>query len=199
MEVDPRGVGKDTIKALARARFNRISLGVQDFNVDVQKAVNRIQSFEQTKAVMDLSRSHRFESISIDLIYGLPKQFETTLNQVAQLRPERISLFNYAHLPELFKPQHRIDVLMLPSADEKLAIFKYSMDFLLSQSYVYIGMDHFSLLEDPLAIAQSKGQPYRNFQGYSTHAQCDIIGLGLSAIGQVGGSFSQNKKTRSNY
>lgn len=209
IEVDPRGVDEDTIKALARARFNRISLGVQDFNVDVQKAVNRIQSFEQTKAVMDLSRSHGFESISIDLIYGLPKQsvqtFETTLNQVAQLRPERISLFNYAHLPELFKPQRRIDVLMLSSADEKLAIFKYSMDFLLSQGYVYIGMDHFSLPEDPLAIAQSKGQLYRNFQGYSTHAQCDIIGLGLSAIGQVGDSFSQNEKNieqyyqRSNY
>ncbi len=203
IEVDPRGVDEDTIKALAQARFNRISLGVQDFNVDVQKAVNRVQSFEQTKAVMDLSRAYGLESISIDLIYGLPKQsvqtFETTLDQVAELRPNRISLFNYANLPELFKPQRRIDVLMLPSADEKLAIFKYSMDFLLSQGYVYIGMDHFSLPEDPLAIAQSKRQLYRNFQGYSTHAQCDIIGLGLSAIGQVGDGFSQNEKNIEKY
>jgi oxygen-independent coproporphyrinogen-3 oxidase len=203
IEIDPRGVDEDTIKALAKAKFNRISLGVQDFNIDVQKAVNRIQSFEQTKTVIDLAKAYGFKSISIDLIYGLPKQsvktFETTLNQVAQLRPNRISLFNYAHLPELFKPQRRIDILTLPSPDEKLAIFKYSMGFLLKQGYVYIGMDHFALPEDPLAIAQSKGQLYRNFQGYSTHAQCDIVGLGLSAIGQVGDSFAQNEKNIEQY
>ncbi len=203
IEIDPRGVDEGTIKALAKARFNRISLGVQDFNADVQKAVNRIQSFEQTKAVIDISRKYGFKSISIDLIYGLPKQsvetFKTTLNQVAELRPDRISLFNYAHLPELFKPQRRIDVLELPSADEKLAIFQYSMDFLLKQGYVYIGMDHFSLPEDPLAIAQQEGHLYRNFQGYATHADCDIIGLGLSSIGQVGDSFSQNEKNIEQY
>ena len=198
IEIDPRGVDEDTIKALAKARFNRISLGVQDFDIDVQKAVNRVQSFEQTKAVIDLSRAHGFESISIDLIYGLPKQsvlsFKATLEKVAELRPDRISLFNYAHLPELFKPQRRINVDELPSADEKLAIFKFSMDFLLDQCYVYIGMDHFALPDDPLAIAQQQGELYRNFQGYSTHAQCDIVGLGLSSIGQVGDSFSQNEK-----
>jgi len=198
IEIDPRGVDEDTIKALAKARFNRISLGVQDFDIDVQKAVNRVQSFEQTKAVIDLSRAHGFESISIDLIYGLPKQsvqsFKATLEKVAELRPDRISLFNYAHLPELFKPQRRINVDELPSADEKLAIFKFSMDFLLDQGYVYIGMDHFALPDDPLAIAQQQGELYRNFQGYSTHAQCDIVGLGLSSIGQVGDSFSQNEK-----
>ncbi|MBT7412036.1 MAG: oxygen-independent coproporphyrinogen III oxidase [Candidatus Thioglobus sp.] len=203
IEIDPRGVDENTIKALAKARFNRISLGVQDFNSQVQKAVNRIQSFEQTKSVIEFARANGFESISIDLIYGLPKQsvqtFETTLNQVAQLRPDRISLFNYAHLPELFKPQRRINVDELPSADEKLAIFKYSMDFLLSEGYVYIGMDHFALPQDPLAIAQNEGQLYRNFQGYSTHAQCDIVGLGLSAIGQVGDSFSQNEKNLEAY
>ncbi len=198
IEIDPRGVDEDTIKALAKARFNRVSLGVQDFDMDVQKAVNRVQSFEQTKAVIDLSRAHGFKSISIDLIYGLPKQsvqsFEATLEKVAELRPDRISLFNYAHLPELFKPQRRINILELPSADEKLKIFKFSMDFLLAQGYVYIGMDHFALPQDPLAIAQQQGELYRNFQGYSTHAQCDIIGLGLSSIGQVGESFSQNEK-----
>ncbi len=203
IEIDPRGVDEDTIKALAKARFNRISLGVQDFNAAVQKAVNRIQSFEQTRSVIDLARDNGFQSISIDLIYGLPKQsvetFKTTLIQVNELRPDRISLFNYAHLPELFKPQRRINVLELPNADEKLAIFKYSMDFLLAQGYVYIGMDHFSLPEDPLAIAQQQGHLYRNFQGYATHADCDIVGLGLSSIGQVGDSFSQNEKNIEQY
>jgi oxygen-independent coproporphyrinogen-3 oxidase len=203
IEIDPRGVDEETIKALSKARFNRISLGVQDFNNDVQKAVNRIQSFEQTKSVIELARQQGFKSVSIDLIYGLPKQsvetFKTTLIQVNELRPDRISLFNYAHLPELFKPQRRINVLELPSADEKLAIFKYSMDFLLAQGYVYIGMDHFSLPEDPLAIAQKEGHLHRNFQGYATHADCDIVGLGLSSIGQVGDSFSQNEKNIEQY
>ena len=203
IEIDPRGVDEDTIKALAKARFNRISLGVQDFNTAVQKAVNRVQSFEQTQSVIKLARDYNFESISIDLIYGLPKQsvesFKTTLKQISELKPDRISLFNYAHLPELFKPQRRIDVLELPNADEKLAIFKYSMDFLLEQGYAYIGMDHFALPEDPLAIAQQQGHLYRNFQGYSTHADCDIVGLGLSSIGQVGDSFSQNEKNLQQY
>lgn len=203
IEIDPRGVDEGTIKALAKARFNRISLGVQDFNTAVQKAVNRVQSFEQTQSVIKLARAYNFESISIDLIYGLPKQsvesFKTTLKQISELKPDRISLFNYAHLPELFKPQRRIDVLELPNADEKLAIFKYSMDFLLEQGYAYIGMDHFALPEDPLAIAQQQGHLYRNFQGYSTHADCDIVGLGLSSIGQVGDSFSQNEKNLQQY
>ena len=203
IEIDPRGVDEGTIKALAKARFNRISLGVQDFNTAVQKAVNRVQSFEQTQSVIKLARDYNFESISIDLIYGLPKQsvesFKTTLKQISELKPDRISLFNYAHLPELFKPQRRINVLELPNADEKLAIFKYSMDFLLEQGYAYIGMDHFALPEDPLAIAQQQGHLYRNFQGYSTHADCDIVGLGLSSIGQVGDSFSQNEKNLQQY
>ena len=203
IEIDPRGVDKDTIEALIKARFNRISLGVQDFNADVQKAVNRIQSFEQTQSVIRIARESGFKSVSIDLIYGLPRQsvttFKATLEQVAELRPERISIFNYAHLPELFKPQRRINILELPNADEKLAIFKYSIDFLLAQGYVYIGMDHFALPEDPLAIAQNEGHLYRNFQGYSTHASCDIVGLGLSSIAQVGDSFSQNEKDLESY
>jgi oxygen-independent coproporphyrinogen-3 oxidase len=203
IEIDPRGVDEDTIRSLSVAKFNRISLGVQDFNTDVQRAVNREQSFEQTQDVIKLARSYGFQSVSIDLIYGLPKQsittFATTLEQVSVLRPDRISLFNYAHLPELFKPQRRINILEIPSPEEKLAIFKYSVDFLLSQGYVYIGMDHFALPDDSLAVAQRQGKLYRNFQGYSTHSECDLIGLGLSSIGQVGDSFSQNEKDLEKY
>lgn len=203
IEIDPRGVDEKTIKTLAKARFNRISLGVQDFNEQVQKAVNRIQSFNQTKQVVKTARENGFKSVSIDLIYGLPKQsintFKTTLKQVLDILPDRISLFNYAHLPELFKPQRRINLIDLPNADEKLSIFQYSMDFLLENGYVYIGMDHFALPNDELAIAQKQRQLYRNFQGYATHANCDIIGLGLSSIGQVGDSFSQNEKDMEKY
>lgn len=203
IEIDPRGVDRNTIEALATARFNRISLGIQDFDSDVQRAVNRIQSFEQTSSVISMARANGFKSISVDLIYGLPKQsldsFKTTLDQIAELRPDRISLFNYAHLPELFKPQRRINILELPKAEEKLAILDYSIEFLLDQGYINIGMDHFALPDDPLAIAQTNGRLYRNFQGYSTHAECDIVGLGLSSIGQVGHSFSQNEKKLENY
>ena len=203
IEIDPRGIDEDLIESLVMARFNRISLGVQDFDLEVQKAINRVQSFEQTKKVIDLSRKSGFKSISIDLIYGLPRQsketFKRTLERVKELRPDRISLFNYAHLPELFKPQRRIDINELPSSSEKLNIFQYSLEYLIGLGYVYIGMDHFALPEDPLAIAQSKGNLYRNFQGYSTHSECDIIGLGLSSIGQVADSFSQNEKNLEKY
>jgi oxygen-independent coproporphyrinogen III oxidase len=203
IEIDPRGIDKNLIESLAIARFNRISIGVQDFDLDVQKAVNRVQSFEQTKAVIDLSRKNGFDSISIDLIYGLPRQskdtFIKTLEKVNELRPERISLFNYAHLPKLFKPQRRIILEELPSPAEKLKIFQYSLEYLIDQGYIYIGMDHFALPNDPLAIAQSEGNLYRNFQGYSTHSECDIIGLGVSSIGQVADSFSQNEKSLERY
>ena len=203
IEIDPRGIDKSLIESLAIARFNRISLGVQDFDLEVQKAINRVQSFEQTKAVIGLSRENGFKSISIDLIYGLPRQsedtFKRTLERVQELRPERISLFNYAHLPELFKPQRRINIEELPSPSEKLDIFQHSLEYLIGLGYVYIGMDHFALPNDPLAIAQSEGNLYRNFQGYSTHSECDIIGLGLSSIGQVADSFSQNEKNLEKY
>ena len=203
IEIDPRGIDESLIESLAIAKFNRISLGVQDFDQEVQNAVNRVQSFKQTKEVIELSRKNGFESISIDLIYGLPRQsketFKRTLKRVKELRPDRISLFNYAHLPELFKPQRRIDIEELPSPSEKLDIFQYSLEYLIGQGYVYIGMDHFALPEDPLAIAQSKGNLYRNFQGYSTHSECDIVGLGLSSIGQVADSFSQNEKNLEKY
>ena len=203
IEIDPRWVDENKVKSLIKARFNRISIGVQDFNLAVQQAVNREQSFRQTKQVIDWSRKYGFKSVSIDLIYGLPKQtvktFADTLNQVAELKPERISLFNYAHIPSLFKPQRRINTTELPAADEKLNIFQYSLDFLLANGYVYIGMDHFALPHDPLAIAQQEGSLYRNFQGYSAHSGCDMLGIGLSAIGQVGDSFSQNTKNINHY
>jgi len=203
IEIDPRGIDEDLMESLAMARFNRISLGVQDFDLEVQKAVNRVQSFKQTKAVVELSRKNGFKSISIDLIYGLPRQskdtFKRTLERVKELRPDRISLFNYAHLPELFKPQRRIVAEELPSPSEKLNIFHYSLEYLTGLGYIYIGMDHFALPDDPLAIAQSDGNLYRNFQGYSTHSECDIVGLGLSSIGQVADSFSQNEKSLEKY
>ena len=203
IEIDPRDVDQLKIKTLANCGFNRISIGVQDFNLKVQKAVNRVQSFSETKAVIDYARNHGFESVSIDLIYGLPKQskarFHTTLEKIISLKPERISLFNYAHLPQLFKPQRRINEQQLPSANEKLAILQFSIEYLLSHGYVYIGMDHFALPDDPLALAQKDDHLYRNFQGYSTHAQCDIIGLGLSSIGSIGACFSQNTKDLQQY
>ncbi len=203
IEIDPRGIDESLIESLAIARFNRISLGVQDFDLEVQKAINRVQSFEQTKAVIGMSRENGFKSISIDLIYGLPRQskdtFKETLKSVKELLPDRISLFNYAHLPQLFKPQRRIDIEELPSPSEKLDIFQHSLEYLIEIGYTYIGMDHFALPDDPLAIAQSKGNLYRNFQGYSTHSECDIIGLGLSSIGQVADSFSQNEKNLDKY
>ena len=203
IEIDPRGIDESLIESLAIAKFNRISLGVQDFDQEVQNAVNRVQSFKQTKEVIELSRKNGFESISIDLIYGLPRQsketFKRTLERVKELRPDRVSLFNYAHLPELFKPQRRIDINELPSSSEKLNIFQYSLEYLIEMGYIYIGMDHFALPGDPLAIAQSKGNLYRNFQGYSTHSECDIVGLGLSSIGQVADSFSQNEKNLEKY
>jgi oxygen-independent coproporphyrinogen-3 oxidase len=203
IEIDPRGVDESTIQALANVGFNRLSLGVQDFDPYVQQAINRIQSIKQTTDVIAYARAHNFTSISIDLIYGLPKQsqqsFAKTLDIVLDIRPDRISLFNYAHLPEIFKPQRRINEAELPSGDEKLAIFKYSIDFLLANGYEYIGMDHFALPTDELTIAQQHDKLYRNFQGYSTHADCDIIGLGVSSIGQVYDSFAQNEKTLEAY
>jgi len=203
IEVDPRRIDEDLIESLSIARFNRISVGIQDFDLKVQKAINREQSFNETKKVIDFSRKNGFSSVSIDLIYGLPKQsresFKGTLDKVKELLPDRISLFNYAHLPQLFMPQRRISVDDLPSPSEKIEIFQYSLEYLTSLGYRYIGMDHFALPNDPLSIAQSEGSLYRNFQGYSTHSECDIIGLGMSSIGQIDGSFFQNEKTLSGY
>jgi len=203
IEIDPREVNRDSIKLLRDIGFNRMSLGVQDFNPAVQKAVNRIQSEEQTLSALSNAREFGFKSISTDLIYGLPLQtvdsFATTLQRIIELSPDRISLFNYAHMPELFKPQRRINEAEMPAAEIKLTILKESTEQLIDAGYVYIGMDHFAKPDDELSIAQQQGKLYRNFQGYATHADCDLIGLGITSIGTIHNSFSQNLKTLDEY
>jgi len=198
IEIDPREADAATIRLLREIGFNRISLGVQDFDPDVQKAVNRVQSFEETREVVETAREQNFHGVSIDLIYGLPHQsrdrFMQTLDRVIELDPDRLSIFNYAHLPQRFKPQRRIAGEDLPSPAEKLDILGSTIRYLQRAGYVLIGMDHFAKPDDPLAIAQREGTLQRNFQGYSTHAECDMVAMGASSISQVGGVFSQNVK-----
>jgi oxygen-independent coproporphyrinogen-3 oxidase len=203
IEIDPRRVGADDIAHLARLGFNRVSLGVQDFDPNVQQAVNRIQSEEQTLGVMRAARDAGFKSINVDLIYGLPKQhiigFNRTLERIIEASPDRIALYNYAHLPTVFKPQRRIHEADLPSADVKLQLLSLAIRRLTDAGFVYIGMDHFAKPDDELSIAQRQGRLHRNFQGYSTHADSDLLGFGISAIGQVGPTYSQNVKTLEEY
>ena len=204
IEIDPRSVDSEKINQLCQMGFNRFSLGVQDINLDVQKAVNRVQSLEETNEIVTACRRNQVKSISIDLIYGLPLQttesFNQTLKQVIKtLSPDRLSIFNYAHLPTLFKPQRRINEDDLPSAAEKLKILAQSMQQLHQAGYVYIGMDHFAKPDDELALAQKNGQLHRNFQGYTTHAACDLIAMGVSAISSVHHSYSQNSKDINDY
>ncbi len=203
IEIDPREVSRESIELLRDIGFNRMSLGVQDFNPDVQKAVNRIQSEQQTLDALNSARECGFKSISTDLIYGLPLQtpdsFNNTLSRIIELGPDRISLFNYAHMPELFKPQRRINEADMPAAETKLSILKQSIEQLIDAGYVYIGMDHFARPDDELSIAQQQGKLYRNFQGYATHADCDLIGMGITSIGTIDNSFAQNVKTLDEY
>jgi oxygen-independent coproporphyrinogen-3 oxidase len=203
IEIDPREVTPAKIVLLRKLGFNRMSFGVQDFDPKVQVAVNRIQSLEQTAAAVDAARASGFHSINIDLIYGLPFQtvesFSLTLDKVLALNPDRLSVFNYAHLPHLFKVQKQMDENTLPSAATKLAILQYVIERLQQAGYVYIGMDHFAKPDDELALAQENGTLYRNFQGYSTHAGCDLIGLGITSIGMVDDTYSQNVKTLEEY
>lgn len=203
IEVDPREVDETRIATMRDLGFNRLSVGVQDFDPVVQKAVNRIQPEEQTLAVLSAARRHGFKSVSMDLIYGLPLQsvqsFDATLTKVIDARPDRVSLFNYAHLPEQFKTQKQIRVTELPSAAEKLEIFSHAVKRLGDAGYHFIGMDHFALPEDELARAQQAGTLHRNFQGYATHAGCDLVGMGVSAIGSVGDSYSQNTRVLAEY
>lgn len=203
IEVDPREANADTIALLREIGFNRLSLGLQDFNPEVQKAVNRIQTEAETFAVLEAARKEGFRSISLDLIYGLPHQtvdsFNETLDKVIAASPDRLSVFNYAHLPERFRTQRQIRTEDLPSARDKLAILQSTIDKLTSAGYVYIGMDHFAKPDDELTIAQQQKQLYRNFQGYSTHAECDLIGFGATSIGMVGDSYSQNVRTLVEY
>ena len=203
IEIDPRTVDSARLDTLAELGFNRLSFGVQDFDPAVQKAVHQVQPAEQVFALIDAARKRGFDSINIDLIYGLPRQtpesFARTLEQVNQLRPDRIALYAYAHLPERFKPQRRIDAQTLPNAAAKVAMLSRSLVSFLSAGYVYVGMDHFALPDDALAIAKRQGRLHRNFQGYSTQPDCDMIGLGVSSIGRVGATYSQNAKTLEEY
>jgi len=203
IEVDPRTVDASRLSVLRELGFNRLSFGVQDFDPEVQKAVHRIQPAEQVFALVESARSIGFDSVNVDLIYGLPKQtpdsFDRTLAQVAQLRPDRIALYAYAHLPDRFKPQRRIIWADLPMASAKVSMLARSLEAFSSAGYVYVGMDHFALPEDALAIAKRQGRLHRNFQGYSTQPDCDLIGLGVSAIGRVGATYSQNAKTLEDY
>jgi oxygen-independent coproporphyrinogen-3 oxidase len=203
IEVDPRTVDVARIDALASMGFNRLSFGVQDFDPAVQKAVHRVQPAEQVFTLVHAARERGFDSINVDLIYGLPLQspasFDRTLAQITELRPDRIALYGYAHLPQRFKPQRRIHDAELPTASAKVAMLARSLEALLAVGYVYVGMDHFALPNDPLAVAKRQGRLHRNFQGYSTQPDCDLIALGVSSIGRVGATYSQNAKTLDDY
>ncbi|MGU3626292.1 oxygen-independent coproporphyrinogen III oxidase [Comamonas sp. C24C] len=203
IEVDPRTVSNERLKTLKDMGFNRLSFGVQDFDPAVQKAVHREQPAEQVFELVAEARRLGFVSINVDLIYGLPKQtsesFARTLAQVNELRPDRIALYAYAHLPERFKPQRRIASADLPMGQEKLNMLSGAIDAFMNGGYVYVGMDHFALPDDSLAIAKRQGRLHRNFQGYSTQPDCDLIALGVSAIGKVGATYSQNVKTLEEY
>ena len=198
IELDPRCVGARDIEALAAMGFNRASLGVQDFDPAVQQAVNRVQSVEATLAVIDACRKHGFRSVNVDLIYGLPGQnragFARTLDTVTNARPDRLAIYSYAHLPQMFRAQRQIDEALLPSPEDKLDLLQLAIEKLSEAGYRYIGMDHFALPEDDLSQAQQHGGLHRNFMGYTTHADSDLIGLGVSAISHIGDTYSQNPR-----
>ena len=203
IEIDPRTADAATLDVLAGHGFNRLSLGVQDFDARVQEAVNRLQPAADTLALIDHGRRAGFESVSIDLIYGLPFQtvasFDATLDTVLDSRPDRIAAYSYAHLPRMFRAQKLIRAEDLPSPSEKLAILGHTVERLTAAGYVYIGMDHFALPDDELVVAQRSSQLHRNFQGYSTHADCELVGLGASAIGFAGGRYGQNARLLRDY
>jgi len=203
IEIDPRTVDEARMTLLRELGFNRLSLGVQDFHPEVQQAIHRVQPFAQTRDAVFAARRLGFRSISMDLIYGLPHQttarFQETLDRVVALLPNRISVYSYAHLPHVFKPQRRIDTAALPAPAEKLDILVSTIERLTSEGYVYIGMDHFALPDDDLARAQRDGRLQRNFQGYATHAGYDQLGFGVSAIGAIAGSYVQNARTLDEY
>ncbi len=203
IELDPRYADAAYVAALADLGLNRMSLGIQDFDPRVQKAVNRVQSVEQVHTLMQSGREHGVDSISVDLIYGLPLQsvesFSCTLARVIELAPDRIAAYSYAHLPQLFKAQRHIPAETLPDAATKLALFGRTLEILAAAGYVYIGLDHFARRGDELARAQRAGTLQRNFQGYSTHGDCDIVGLGVSAIGRIDECYSQNVRDLPGY
>ena len=199
IELDPRTVDPARLDRLWDLGFNRISLGVQDFEPAVQQAVNRVQSVEETLNLISHAQNLGIESISVDLIYGLPLQtpdsFGRTLDTVITARPDRLAVYNYAHLPQLFRSQRMIRDSDIPSPETKLALMELTISKLVDAGYVYIGMDHFALPDDELTLAQKAGRLQRNFQGYSTHRECDLVGLGVSSIGKIGDCYAQNLKT----
>ena len=203
IEIDPRKADRRRIEHLGRLGFNRLSIGVQDFDPEVQRAVNRIQTLEETRAVIEAGRANGFRSINLDLIFGLPKQtlegFATTLERTIECDPDRIALYSYAHLPSAFKPQRRIHEADLPTPEVKLQLMTSAMERLCEAGYVHIGMDHFAKPDDELAVAQRRGRLIRDFQGYSSGGECDLIGLGVSAIGEVGPTYCQNVKGLDDY
>lgn len=198
IEIDPRKVSRETVLKLGRLGFNRMSVGIQDFDPKVQAAVNRIQSYEETKEVIDAAREAGFKSVSVDLIYGLPYQtsesIKTTIDTVLSLDPDRLALYHYAHLPHVFKPQRRIDTAAVPGSEEKLDMLQYCVQTLTERGYVFIGMDHFAKPDDELSVALEKGLLQRNFQGYSTYADCNLVAIGVSSIGKIGNTYSQNER-----
>ncbi|WP_066567732.1 oxygen-independent coproporphyrinogen III oxidase [Snodgrassella sp. CFCC 13594] len=203
IEIDPRKVSRERILTLGKLGLNRMSVGIQDFDAKVQKAVNRVQSEAETSIVIDAAREAGFKSVSVDLIYGLPHQtmasMHTTLNKVLALHPDRLAVYHYAHLPHLFKPQRRIDTEAVPDSVTKLDILQDTVQHLLDQGYVFIGMDHFAKPQDELAQALQQGRLQRNFQGYSTHADCDLVAIGVSSISKIGRVYSQNEKNLDAY
>jgi oxygen-independent coproporphyrinogen-3 oxidase len=203
IEVDPRTVTSLRLAHLRQIGFNRISFGVQDFDPQVQQAVHRVQPFDRVRELMESARAQGFDSINADLIYGLPRQtpesFERTVAQIGELRPDRIALYAYAHLPQRFKPQRRIVADELPTAAQRLRMLGGAIAGFFARGYSYIGMDHFALPDDALAVAKRQGRLHRNFQGYSTQPDCDLIGLGVSAIGRIGAHYHQNAKTLPEY
>ncbi len=202
-EIDPRFLTKEQMELLVERGFNRISFGVQDFDSKVQEAVHRIQSFEVTKNAVDLARKYGIKSINIDLIYGLPYQslesFQKTLDMVLRLDPDRLAVFNYAHVPWMKKTMRKIDETTLPHPSVKLEILKYTIDFFTSNGYKMIGMDHFAKPDDELFKAIEKGELHRNFQGYTTKGGADLIGIGLTSIGEGEDYYVQNYKDMNEY
>jgi oxygen-independent coproporphyrinogen-3 oxidase len=203
IEIDPRSIEPAAMHGLRALGFNRVSLGVQDFDPDVQRAVNRLQDESRTLAIINAAREAGFASVNVDLIYGLPKQtlisFNRTLGRVIAAAPDRIAVYNYAHLPERFKPQRRIAAADLPVPETKLKLLGLAVQRLTEAGYVYIGMDHFARPDDALAVAQRHGHLHRNFQGYSTHAECDLVAFGVSAIGAIGPAYNQNHRELEQY
>lgn len=204
IEVDPREMPKGAIRALRSLGFNRLSIGVQDLDEGVQRAVNRVQSLALNQRVVDEARQAGFSSINLDLIYGLPLQSEhsfrhTLKTVIRELDPDRLAVFNYAHLPQYFAPQRRVDPTQLPSSEEKLRILESTIQILTESGYIYVGMDHFAKPNDELAVAQRQGLLHRNFQGYTTHGNCDLVGLGSSSISQIGDFYAQNVRALEPY